>query len=86
MATIVKLDGTWDFCFDAVDAGLIDQWYRRKPGTAKKVSLPHVWNLESNEENAHIAYYFKEFQADKKESPKRFFIRFGSVQHHATVC
>ena len=40
---------------------------------------------KSNEEDAHIAYYFKEFTVDKKESPKRFFIRFGSVQHHAMV-
>ncbi len=85
MATIVKLDGSWEFSFDSVDAGLIDQWYRKKPATTKKVSLPHVWNLESNEENAHIAYYFKEFQVDKKESPKRFFIRFGSIQHHAQI-
>jgi hypothetical protein len=85
MATIMKLDGTWEFSFDAVDAGLIDQWYRKKPASVKKVTLPHVWNLESNEENAHIAYYFREFQVDKKESPKRFFIRFGSVQHHAQV-
>ncbi len=85
MGTIVKLDGNWDFCFDSVDTGLIDQWYRRKPAQTKKVSLPHVWTLESNEENAHIAYYFKEFIVDKKESPKRFFIRFESVQHQATV-
>lgn len=85
MATIVKLDGTWEFAFDPVDAGLIDQWYRKKPASVKKVSLPHVWNLEANEEDAHIAYYFKEFQVDKKESPKRFFIRFGSVQHQAQV-
>ncbi len=85
MATIVKLDGTWEFSFDPVDAGLIDQWYRKKPASVKKVSLPHVWGLEANEEDAHIAYYFKEFQVDKKESPKRFFIRFGSVQHQAQV-
>lgn len=85
MATIVKLDGNWEFSFDPVDAGLIDQWYRKKPASAKKVSLPHVWNLEANDEDAHIAYYFREFQVDKKESPKRFFIRFGSVQHHAQV-
>ena len=85
MGSVVKLDGNWDFSFDPVDAGLIDQWYRKKPTQTKKVSIPHVWNLESNDENAHIAYYFKEFVVDKKESPKRFFIRFGSVQHHATV-
>lgn len=85
MGSVVKLDGNWDFSFDPVDAGLIDQWYRKKPAQTKKVSIPHVWTLESNEENAHIAYYFKEFIVDKKESPKRFFVRFGSVQHHATV-
>jgi beta-galactosidase len=85
MATIVKLDGAWDFSFDAVDAGLIDQWYRKKPAQTKKATLPHVWHMETNEENAHIAYYFKDFIVDKKESPKRFFVRFGSVQHHATV-
>jgi beta-galactosidase len=85
MGSIVKLDGQWDFSFDPVDTGLIDQWYRKKPAQTKKVSLPHVWNLESNEENAHIAYYFQEFIVDKKESPKRFFIRFGSVHHQATV-
>jgi beta-galactosidase len=85
MGSIVKLDGSWEFNFDPVDAGLIDQWYRRKPAQLKKVSIPHVWTAESNDENAHIAYYFKEFQVDKKESPKRFFIHFGSVQHHAMV-
>ncbi len=85
MANILKLDENWDFCFDPVDAGLIDQWYRKKPLSVKKVKIPHVWNLENNEEDAHIAYYFKEFAVDKKESPKRFFIRFESVHHHATV-
>lgn len=85
MGSIVKLEGSWEFSFDSVDAGLIDQWYRRRPAQVKKVSLPHVWNAESNDENAHIGYYFKEFTVDKKESPKRFFIRFASVQHHAMV-
>lgn len=85
MGNIVKLDGNWEFSFDPVDAGLIDQWYRRRPSQVKKVSLPHAWNGETNDENAHIAYYFKEFTVDKKESPKRFFIRFESVQHHAMV-
>ncbi len=85
MGTIVKLDGNWDFCFDPVDAGLIDQWYRKKPAQLKKVSIPHVWSQEANEEDAHIAYYFHEFIVDKKESPKRFFIRFGSVQHYAQI-
>ncbi len=85
MGSIVKLDGNWDFSFDPVDTGLVDQWYRKKPAQTKKLPVPHVWNLEPNEENAHIAYYFKEFIVDKKESPKRFYIRFSSVQHHATV-
>jgi hypothetical protein len=85
MGNIVKLEGSWEFSFDPVDAGLIDQWYRKRPSQVKKVSLPHVWNGENNDENAHIGYYFKEFTVDKKESPKRFFIRFGSIQHHAMV-
>ena len=39
MATIVKLDGAWDFSFDAVDAGLIDQWYRKKPAQTKSLVM-----------------------------------------------
>ena len=85
MGSVVKLDGNWEFSFDPVDTGLIDQWYRRKPAQTKKVSLPHAWTPENSDESAHIGYYFKEFIVDKKESPKRFFVRFGSVQLHATV-
>src|SRR5688572_49019 len=69
MGSIVKLEGNWEFGFDPVDAGLIDQWYRKRPAQLKKVTLPHVWNSETNDEAAHIGYYFKEFTVDKKESP-----------------
>lgn len=85
MGSVVKLEGNWDFCFDPVDAGVIDQWFKKKPSQTAEISLPHVWSQEKNEEEAHIGYYFKSFTVDKKESQKRFFLRFHSVLHHATV-
>jgi len=85
MANNVVFDDEWDFCFDPVDAGLIDQWYKHQPGDTKPVRLPHLWNQEANPEGAHIAYYFKSFHLDKKDSYRRFFLKLPAVQHHCIV-
>ncbi len=85
MANNVVFDDAWDFCFDPVDAGLIDQWYRHKPAETRSVRLPHLWTQDPNPESAHIAYYFKSFHLDKKDTFRRFFLRFPGVQHHCIV-
>jgi hypothetical protein len=85
MAEIVRFEEDWEFCFDPVDAGLIDQWHRRKPQNLRKVRLPHLFAHESNPDNAFIGYYFKEFTFDKKEPVKRFLIRVHSAHPHCTV-
>jgi beta-galactosidase len=85
MANNVVFDDGWEFCFDPVDAGLIDQWYRRKPAETRQVQLPHLFSAEPNPEGAHIGYYFKSFILDKKDSFRRFCLRLPAAQHHCMV-
>ncbi|MFC1586560.1 glycoside hydrolase family 2 protein, partial [Fibrobacterota bacterium] len=50
------------------------------------ISLPHVWNMEPDYDGNHeVAFYYKKFKVSENESSKRFFIRFDSVFHSATV-
>ncbi|MBF0430627.1 MAG: hypothetical protein HQK83_05075 [Fibrobacteria bacterium] len=85
MSLKLNVGGEWDFCFDPEDTGVQSQWYKNKPPETKKITLPHVWDIEENESDATVAFYFKRLDIDEGESPKRFFIRFDSIHHYATI-
>jgi hypothetical protein len=85
MADIIRFEEGWEFCFDAADKGVVEQWYRLKPDSVRKVSLPHLFIHEANPEAATIGFYFKEFALEKKDSIKRFLLRVLSAHPHCTV-
>ncbi len=85
MTEIIRFEEDWEFRFDALDAGLIDQWHRHKPDNLRKVKLPHLFAQEANPENAFIGYYFKEFSFDKKDAAKRFLLRLHMPHPHCMV-
>jgi hypothetical protein len=88
MADIIRFEDNWEFCFDPADTGVNGQWFRLKPAATRKVSLPHIFQLESNPEGASIGFYFREFTFEKKEAKeaaKRFMLRVQSAHPHCTV-
>ncbi len=86
MSLILNVGGEWDFCFDSTDEGVSKSWFLQKPKDTHKVTLPHVWSMEPTPtEPSPVGFYFKKFMVDEKESAKRFFIRFDSIHHHATI-
>ncbi len=85
MADILRFEEDWEFCFDPVDTGLVDQWYRRKPDHLRKVKLPHLFAYDQNPDNAFIGYYFKDFTFDKKEPAKRFLLRVHAAHPHCMI-
>ena len=79
MSLLLNFGGEWDFCFDPEDSGITAKWFVKKPSRTRKVTIPHVWDMESDKGSSHAAFYFKKFVIDKSESSKRFFIRFENV-------
>lgn len=88
MSDVIRFEDGWEFCFDPADAGVAGQWFRLKPATTRKVSLPHLFQQEPNPEGASIGFYFREFTLDKKDAKdaaKRFLLRLHSAHPHCTV-
>jgi hypothetical protein len=85
MADIIRFEEGWEFCFDAANVGVTDQWFRLKPDTTRKVVLPHLFIHEANPEGASVGFYFKEFPLEKKDTVKRFLLRVHSAHPHYTV-
>ncbi len=85
MGNSFKLEENWEFTFDSIDEGLIEEWFSKKPSKASKVSLPHDWSGIKGGENAHIGFYFQSFTPEKRTGPTKWILRFDAIQHFATV-
>ncbi len=85
MGNSFKLEENWEFIFDPLDEGLLEEWFVKKPPKAAKAALPHDWTGIRGSENAHIGYYFNTFTPEKRTGPTRWILRLDSIQHFATV-
>ncbi len=80
-----NVEGDWEFCFEPDDSGMLDGWQMTIPSQAHKVKLPHSWAQEKNWSNQNAAYYYKAFEVDKAESPKRFYLQFDAIDHYSEI-
>ena len=81
------LDGTWSFVLDSLNVGQNNNWKDGIPKEkAKKVIVPHTWNLDKNsEEYAGWAWYEKEFSSESNWKNKVIRLKFDAVYHDAIV-
>jgi len=83
MSAIWNAGNQWDFSPDPLNIGIQEKWFEKIPAQTKAVNIPHLFAFEK--ERTTVGFYFKKFEVSKKESNRRFFIRFDSIAHLATI-
>jgi beta-galactosidase len=76
---ITSLNGEWSFCVDSLEKGFVET-------NARKVNVPHTWNIEKGLEEYHgHAWYKKTFEVPEDLNGNLNRIKFNAVYHTATV-
>ncbi len=83
--TIAVNDG-WHFLIDKNADGLNQKWFTSKLTGARKVVLPHTWNIENNNQNHYgWGWYQKEIHVSSAWKAKNIILEFGAINHTALI-
>lgn len=86
--TAVDLSGFWDLKIDAAERGLEEDWFNGIT-TDICVGVPGSWNEQLSEQELMnyigTVWYQRHFTLPALWTGQKFLLRFGSVDHHATV-
>ena len=88
--TFYNLNGEWEFAFDDAQTGLRDGW--QKPGhhLDRKIVVPFCYQCAASgigptDEIHPVIWYRRSFTVPQQMKGRRILIRFGAVDHEATV-
>jgi beta-glucuronidase len=83
--SVTPLDGEWRFCADSLQQGGAS--YRNGlPATAKKVHVPHTWNvMDGLETYAGLAWYEYTLPVPASDRGKDLRLKFHAIYRDATV-
>jgi hypothetical protein len=84
MSQIIDLNGDWKFITDSSNEGLENRWYATIPQDVRDITVPHIWEKDSEKTGA-VGFYYKEFNLDENENPKRMFLRFERISIHSMI-
>ena len=83
---IINFNDGWLFKTDSLQSGIRDHWENTGFTDARKVSLPHTWNVMHGLENyAGWGWYRKEFTIPGTWKGKIVKLRFNAIYHDATI-
>jgi hypothetical protein len=82
-----QLTGEWAFRTDPEDRGDEADWADEGwPGAERTVEVPHAWQEAADlTEYTGAAWYRREFESPEIDDGERALLRFGAVDHEATV-
>jgi len=84
-----SLNGPWQFRFDPEDRGLKDQWWTTSEGWDRRIVVPFCWESRASgvadTTGQKIGWYRRELVVPQAWRGRRVWIRFGAVDHEATV-
>ena len=84
-ATLVELNGEWQFRIDPSAQGEKDGWTRQMPAGTETVDVPHTWNIGKYDDYEGTAWYFKTFEVDEALLRKHVEVHFGATFYRARV-
>jgi beta-galactosidase/beta-glucuronidase len=86
-----NLNGLWEFQYDDLNKGIIEQWFRQKKHFDQQIEVPFVYQsslsgIQEIEEH-DIVWYRKYVKIDPslQIGDNRLFLHFGAVDYEATV-
>jgi beta-galactosidase len=82
----VVLSDNWQFKIDKAAVGLNEKWFALPLNAARTVSLPHTWNVETENQNHYgWAWYQKKIDVPASWRKKNVVLRFGAINHTAKI-
>lgn len=83
---VQSLNGKWTFLIDKEGRGEKAGWAHGLPIPARKVTVPHTWNIDSGSEDyLGVGWYQKLFAVPLEWKGKAVYLKFGAVYHDAQV-
>lgn len=88
--TFYNLNGIWDFAFDDAEIGLQEGWNRPNYHLNQKILVPFCYQSKASgigptDEIHPVIWYRRTFEVPREMKGRRILIRFGAVDHEATV-
>lgn len=88
--TFYNLNGQWEFSFDDNEIGLRDGWQKPEHHFEKTIVVPFCYQCAASgigptDEIHPVLWYRRSFVVPAEMKDRRILIRFGAVDHEATV-
>ena len=86
-ANWINLNGQWDFEFDSLNKGVVNQWHKGATKFSKKIQVPFPWGspLSGVKNEADFAWYKKTITVPASWGKQRVFVTIGASDFETTV-
>ena len=86
-ANWINLNGQWDFEFDSLNKGVVNQWHKGATKFSKKIQVPFPWGspLSGVKNEADFAWYKKTITVPASWDKQRVFVTIGASDFETTV-
>lgn len=82
----MALNNDWQFTVDKKAEGLSAKWYQQVLPNARTVSLPHTWNVETENQNHYgWGWYQKKITVPAGWKNKNVVLQFGAINHTSHI-
>ncbi|GGK72602.1 glycoside hydrolase family 2 protein [Rufibacter glacialis] len=82
----IALNTDWQFAVDLKAEGMPQQWFTKALPNARKVQIPHTWNVEKDTENHYgWGWYQKSLSVPASWKNKNVVLQFGAINHTSHV-
>ncbi|MBX2918608.1 MAG: hypothetical protein KF741_05115 [Ferruginibacter sp.] len=82
----LALNNDWQFTVDKKAEGLSAKWYQQLLPNARTVSLPHTWNVETENQNHYgWGWYQKKITVPTGWKNKNVVLQFGAINHTSHI-
>lgn len=76
----------WQFAMDKKGEGLNASWFTGALPNARRINLPHTWNIEEENQNHYgWGWYQKKITVPSTWKAKNVLLQFGAINHTAVV-
>ncbi len=82
----ISINKEWTFATDKKSQGLSDRWFEKPLPGARRVQIPHTWNIEKENENHYgWGWYQKKIAIPAHWKNKDLTLVFGAINHTAYI-
>jgi len=82
----IPINNDWKFAIDLKAEGMEAHWFEKELPAAKRVKLPHTWNIDEASQNHYgWGWYSYSFKVPANWKSKNVVLRFGAINHTSTI-